>query len=159
MKQNNELHHPLLDKYRLNTKDFFPDEYEYYLSERKKIIIYPWDNEEQSLKQLVNSWEELKVEIENGFHERKRDVIQTKMVEACILYVKLLFWSNKKPVSLINLNDKLKHLIIKPINIVERLTFILENPFLFPSFLQLSELFIEQQKAYYRNKIMSNKKE
>lgn len=159
MKQNNELQHPLLDKYRLNTKDFFPDEYEYYLSERKKIIIYPWDNEEHSLKQLVNSWEELKVEIENGFHERKRDVIQTKMVEACSLYIKLLFWSNKKPVSLINLNDKLKHLIIKPINIVERLTFILENPFLFPSFLQLSELFIEQQKAYYRNKIMSNKKE
>ena len=86
-------------------------------------------------------------------------MIQRKMVKALSLFMKLLFWSNGSPVTLNNLKKDLGNLSIKPINIVDRLSFIMENPSLYPSFLQLSELFVEQHKAYYRNKVMVAKKE
>lgn len=143
----------------LGPQDFFPDDYAYYVSVGSKNKHVPWENREQSLNNIVNEWNDLRPNLENGFQKREKGIIQPNMLWALSLYLKLLFWTNGKPVTLNNLKEELDKLTIKPINIGERLLFILEKPYLYPSYLQLTELFVEQQKAFYRYKAMGKKKE
>ena len=159
MKKSDPLYHPLFFIDTEEPKDFFPDENVYYKSSDMKHRLYPWNTTDESVKDLISQWHDPNFIICHNFKQRQKDMIQRKMVKALSLFMKLLIWSNGSPVTLNNLKKDLGNLSIKPINIVDRLSFIMEKPSLYPSFLQLSELFVEQHKAYYRNKVMVAKKE
>lgn len=71
------------------------------------------------------------------------------------IFLQAVFWSNHVPARLNGLNfDKLK---VKPINVYERLEFIMNRPGNYHSFIQLSELMAEQEKQFVKH--MALKKE
>ena len=47
---------------------------------------------------------------------------------------------------------------IKPINIRERLDYIIQNPNKFHSFIQLSELFVEMEKLFRKQQVLMDLK-
>ena len=69
------------------------------------------------------------------------------------LFLQFLFWSNDRPISAIE-STPLNLLEIKPVNLEERLGFIISRPNLFHSYRQLSELMVEHEKLFAKNKII-----
>ena len=69
------------------------------------------------------------------------------------LFIQFLSWSNDSQLTLKNLNQ-LTLLEIKPVNVEERLGFIISRPNLFHSYRQLSELMVEQEKLYAKKNIV-----
>jgi uncharacterized protein (DUF433 family) len=72
------------------------------------------------------------------------------------LFIQFLYWSNdrqinsKEPVSI-------NQLVITPVNLDERLAYILSRPNLFHSYRQLSELMTEQAKQYAKKNIVKKR--
>jgi hypothetical protein len=58
---------------------------------------------------------------------------------------------------LTNWQQEINHLRIKPINVSERLEFIMDKPNNYHSFVQLSQLFEEFTKQYYKSLVLRNK--
>jgi hypothetical protein len=69
------------------------------------------------------------------------------------LFLQFLFWSNDKQIAVLA-NTSLSLLEVKPVNIDERLGFIISRPNLFHSYRQLSELMVEQEKLYAKKNIV-----
>lgn len=129
-----------------NCRQYFLNEILYY----NGITAYkPWVAATESIPIILKEWQSLKVEIESMHRNKeKNDVIQT-MKKGISLFMQMLFWSNETPVCLkvpFNFSD----LIYKPMNVEERITFTLERPGLFHSYIQLTELFIEQEKLFFK---------
>jgi len=57
-------------------------------------------------------------------------------------------------------NGKINDYLVKPVNVQERLNFIETKPRLYHSYVQLAELFSEQEKLFAKNKALNkyNKK-
>ncbi len=94
-------------------------------------------------------------------HYRNRDKVKVvqPMNEAIDDFITFLFILNEKPfASPENLNESMKELNYKPINLDERLLFILKKPHQYHSFIQLNELYTELLKLYAKKKILMQKK-
>jgi hypothetical protein len=113
----------------------------------------PWSNAEEIIPVLLNEWQTVKDELNALHHERQSNKIVQSMKKGIGLFIQLLFWSNGKPVQL-NEPFSFSELDYKPVNIHERLEFIISRPKLFHSFIQLSELMIEQEKHYVKKNIL-----
>jgi len=73
-------------------------------------------------------------------------------------FVAFLFWTNETNVpGILNLEQEIKQLRIKPINISERLDFIMSKPDNYHSFVQLCQLFEEFTKQYYKSLLLMKK--
>lgn len=104
-----------------------------------------WNDFHQVLPQLTAKWNEIDSALTQLFASRHPDS-QIRMVDGIALFFMFLFWSNEKPVHLQKWKEKTKHYAVKPVNLEERLQFILDRPFSYPAFRQLSALMLEQQK-------------
>jgi hypothetical protein len=121
------------------------------------LTLTPWKNTEEVLPLLLDKWEHKKEEIGGYFQNRDRASAKEPMIRSLSYLICFLSWTNEKPVnSLQNLNKFLSDLKYKPINIEERLAFITSNPDHYHSFVQLTQLFEEFKKQYF--KIRSLKK-
>jgi hypothetical protein len=113
----------------------------------------PWENPTDAIPLLIEEWEGNRDQLEE-LH-RNRDQINTLnvMKKGIGLFIQFLFWSNDRPVSL---KEPIPSYPFncKPVNIEERLAFILSRPNLFHSFRQLSELMVEQEKAFVKKGIV-----
>lgn len=121
----------------------------------KMEAIKPWMKTSGYLPAITAGWKDLKAAIEGQHHLRNKAGISAEMRKGIGLFLQFLFWSNQKPVCLLNLGN-LSDLKIKPVNIEERLNFILSRPGLFHSFVQLSELMTEQEKAFAKHERLKN---
>ncbi|WP_100333513.1 YpoC family protein [Bacillus alkalisoli] len=118
------------------------------------LEIKPWESRKESVKQIILVWTVKREEISILHKQRNKEKIMKEMPSAIALYINLLFWINGQPVtSLVNLESDLEELTWKPVNIAERLSFIMNRPFLYHSFVQLSELFTEMEKMFEKVKI------
>lgn len=63
-----------------------------------------------------------------------------------VFFLSILFWSNHRPVQLDNLMDQIKTLETKPLNLDERLEYVLKRGNTYLGFRQLNELMLEQRK-------------
>lgn len=107
----------------------------------------PWESIEQSIPTLLNKWKIVKEELEEIFKKREKKKAYGLMKIGISLLIELIFWTNELPVQLRSMND-IEKMKIHPVNINERLEFLLKQPAIFPSFIQLKELINEMEKLY-----------
>lgn len=111
----------------------------------------PWEEQEVYIPQIFEHWKKEKDEIAEYFKKRDRNRALQPMVLSLGHFISALFWINSIPVpSLSNLTEEIKTLPYKPINAEERVGFLLEQPNQYHSYVQLSELYQELEKIYYK---------
>lgn len=115
--------------------------------------IQPWDNQEQSIPALMKEWQMVKDVLDALFSKREISLVLPHMKKGIGLLLEFVYWGNGVPVVLSNSIDTTK-LSIKPVNISERLEFIMKRPSLYHSFIQLSELIGEMNKLYVKQHVM-----
>jgi len=118
----------------------------------------PWDYPDRGLACLQAAWKELNPLLESKFERRDRTV-SDQMKAAIALFLMSLFWSNSQPVALNNWCEKVKMMVIKPVNVEERLSFVFSRPFSYHAYIQISELIIEQQKQFAKYTILNKKRD
>ncbi|WML45078.1 YpoC family protein [Neobacillus sp. PS3-40] len=113
----------------------------------------PWVSYEEVIPTLLDKWQTEKDHLKLLHRERDQKNILQSMKKGIGLFIQLLFWSNGEPVQL-NESFSILELAYKPVNVQERLRFIISRPNLFHSYIQLSELMLEQEKQYEKKNIM-----
>ncbi|WP_449620248.1 YpoC family protein [Robertmurraya sp. Marseille-Q9965] len=108
--------------------------------------IKPWESPEESVTVLLEQWGLLNEELHNLFEKRAQKEAKPVMEKGISLFIEFLHWSNGRPE--ITTEIDYTGLKIKPVNIGERLNFIIARPTLFQSYMQLAELFVEQEKGF-----------
>lgn len=112
------------------------------------------DTNDRRISQLLLRWEEVKNQLSVHFEERETEKTLIPMEEGIEIFLNLLYitndcgWNKEE--------SNIMELQWKPVNVLERITFIKKRPNLFHSFIQLSELITEQEKQF--NKKMAIKK-
>ena len=113
----------------------------------------PWEKQAILIPEVLEEWEKVREQLSELFQNRSQNKILNVMKKGIGLFLQFLFWSNDRPVSLIKPIPS-EPLDCKPVNLEERIAFIISRPILFHSFRQLSELMVEQEKAYVKKNIM-----
>lgn len=139
-----------------------PNEFEVFSYEllfyRGEEVYSPWKSGEMHIPELFEKWRLIKTDCELFFSNRKAGLALEPMKEGIKLFFSAVYWMNEKPVQLSAWKKQMEACPVKPINLVERLSFIMERPAFYHSFRQLSELFIEFEKLFVRNKLLKAKK-
>jgi hypothetical protein len=112
------------------------------------------DDNCRRISQLLVRWEEVRKELTVHFENRETEKTHIPMEEGIIIFLNLLFFTNDREWN--EEDSTMMELQWKPVNVLERITFIKKRPNLFHSFIQLSELITEQEKQF--NKKMAIKK-
>jgi len=123
---------------------FFLPELLYY---SKNSLNAPWLCSEVQIPLIVKNWNRLKDELVSVIKDRNKEM-KPYMLKGMELYFSLLFWSNSIPVHLFEWEKHVESMKYKSVNVEERLSFILAKFNSYPAYIQLSELFIEQQKHF-----------
>jgi len=122
-------------------------------------VVKPWTDASFYIPIVFRCWKEEKVKIGEVFQQRKNKQAKEPMTRWVAHFISVLFWMNDQPVpSVVHLNEHIPALAYKPINAWERLSFVLQRPQLHHSYSQLSELYTEIEKIYYKKSIMNIKK-
>lgn len=161
MKVPSELSHPLFfpdgyflwkesDSHRFQASRPFVYEASFY---KGKSSLKPWENPQIYKELLLMEFEKVKAGLESKFKQRDSGNVLNSMRHLIGLFLEFLFWSNQLPVSFPL--DKLGKLTCKPINVEERLQFILSRPTMYHSYVQLIELMSEQEKAFSKAELMN----
>lgn len=98
--------------------------------------------EKQSARILL-SWKHSKIELEEFYKNRDGDRALSVMNNSIELFMEYLNITNGKKGSA-NMED----FPVSPVNVKERLAFIESKPRLYHSYVQLAELFTEQEKLF-----------
>jgi hypothetical protein len=107
----------------------------------------------EAITNLLEEWEKIKGQLEELFRERDQKRASEIMKKGISLFIQFLCWSNDTPVFLDRpINSK--QFEFKPVNLEERLGFIMSRPNLYHSYRQLSELMIEQEKLFVKRNIL-----
>ncbi|PFG05945.1 YpoC family protein [Bacillus sp. es.034] len=114
----------------------------------------PWQVQGAWVKDILMEWKKEEEHLKLLFKGRSKGILEWMRKSIGRFYV-LLYWSNKHPVRLENWQSSIGHFSIKPVNVIERLTFIRNNPALYHSFIQLSQLFEEQHKQYAKHQALN----
>lgn len=107
----------------------------------------------ESIPQLIKEWKDIKDQLEILFRERDQQNAKKLMDQGINLFIQFISLSNGFPASL----DKPftpNQYDFKPVNVEERLGFIMSRPALYHSYRQLSELMVEQEKLYVKINIL-----
>lgn len=108
----------------------------------------------QAVERVLSEWRHSKDELDIHFQNRDSDKALPFMKRAIDLFEQFLISSNSLS------PDKycIKDCKIKPVNVEERLDFIVSRPTLFHSYKQLAELFNEQEKLFAKQTILNRSK-
>ncbi|MBN8190710.1 hypothetical protein JI667_00995 [Bacillus sp. NTK074B] len=117
----------------------------YYNGENVNPV--PWMVQGAFAKDIIRDWKKEEDHIKALFRSRSKNVLESMRKSIGGFYL-LLYWTNKQPVNLDNWQSTVERFSLKPVNVVERLTFIRDNPALYHSYIQLAQLFEEQHKQY-----------
>lgn len=113
---------------------------------REGAGVMPWkEDKAKACRKLAKQASSVAEVIQAAFEAKEKpDSITVR--DGLGLFLSILFWSNGRPVQLRELDKQIATLEIKPMNIEERLTYILENGHTYPGFKQWEELLLEQRK-------------
>ncbi len=149
--------HDILHITHFNLKDVITEPFKYdiayYLGAAPSIL--PWENTSDSIPLILMSWK-AKESTLNELHElRDRKRAKEEMIPAIAWYLQMQFWMNGQPVrSITDWKRDMELLKWKPVNVDERLDFIVKKPDLFHSYIQLQQLFTESTKLFYKSKAL-----
>lgn len=113
-------------------------------------IRAPWE-EIEAIPAVFTLWQKEKESLTHYFAKRDRASAREPMVRGLSYLLICLHWVNGKRVESVKEWEKeIAALAVKPVNAIERLQFIFARPDMYHSFIQLSELFVETEKLYYK---------
>jgi hypothetical protein len=115
----------------------------------------PWETPREAISILLKEWNKLRIQLETLFSARDIASVMDQMKQSIGIFIEMLFWTNGQPVHFPL--DNIQKLNYKPVNIQERIEFIISRPKLYHSFAQLSELFIEQEKHFTKKLLINSK--
>ncbi|MCK1991276.1 hypothetical protein GW626_13105 [Peribacillus muralis] len=119
-----------------------------YLSD---VVSYtPWLKGTEHVKEVLEKWKQIDSECRLLFSERKAGQTLGLMKRGISLFLAAVFWLHGRPVMLSAWQGQMESFETIPVNVTERLSFILSRPAFFPSYRQLSELFQEFEKQYVK---------
>lgn len=111
----------------------------------------PWLKWRENGPAMFHLWEETNGELRLHYKKRDKKAAKEPMTAMIALLMDAIFWLNERAIaSLVNWKVEIAELEIAPVNIVERIQFMLESPEHFHSYNQLKSLFTEVEKSYYR---------
>lgn len=113
--------------------------------------IKPWENPHQTVPVIIKEWNEIKSELHTLFANRESSSVEPLMKKGISLFLEALYWTNHIPT--LQEETTIDTLLIKPVNVKERLDFILSYPKKFHSYMQLGELFVEIEKLFTREQV------
>lgn len=117
--------------------------------------LKPWQEKHKYIPKLLEQWQTTEPIIMKHFQVRDRARALLPMKQMIKLFIAFLFWTNTQPVPrLKNIINFIHELKIKPVNVEERISYILSAPNHHHAFTQLKQLFSEQQKKYAVSKII-----
>ena len=116
-------------------------------------VLKPWKIPDQTIPAVMNEWGKIKEELTIKFSNRDHAVGEL-MRKGISLFYEVLYWSNNQPAVL---DIPIYENLIKPINSGERLKFILSRMNNYHSFVQLTELFIEMEKLFWKQQVIMKK--
>lgn len=122
----------------------FVYEQQYYLGHP---VYQPWESFAEIQSGIWSEWMITEAELDQLFKNRMTKNVKPLMERGLVLFLSLLFWSNGKPVNLHQYHLNIEQLDAKPVNIDERLGFVLKRPEFYPSYMQLKSLMEEQKKS------------
>ncbi|NGP43745.1 hypothetical protein G4V62_01720 [Bacillaceae bacterium SIJ1] len=106
--------------------------------------------------EVFNWWEDTwKGPIQTAFSNDEKDVAGPMMIQGTANFLSLLFWIGRQPVqALTSWQEDMLQCPITPMNLKERMPFIVSRPRHYASFIQLNQMYIELRKslAVYRLK-------
>lgn len=105
------------------------------------------NEEEQSIPVLLVEWQNIKEELDILFAKRENALVKPLMDKGISLFLQFIQLANGVPVDLLN-GIETNQIAIKPVNLSDRLEFIIKKPTLYHSYIQLSELIVEMTKHY-----------
>ncbi|EUJ31112.1 YpoC family protein [Listeria cornellensis] len=106
----------------------------------------PWHTDpEQACRRMAKQWQNVAQELDASFKLREEPDMSI-IRDGLGIYLSMLFWSNKRPVQLNELYKHIETLELVPMNLQERLAFIMGKSDGYPAFKQLNELVQEQRK-------------
>lgn len=118
----------------------------------KYIYDSKLENQEAILA-LLTEWKIVKEQLEVLYQNRDQKNTLEGMRKGISLFIQYLYWTNDQP--LMPSRPFSLHLLeVKPVNLEERIGFIISRPNLFHSYRQLSELMTEQEKLYAKKNIL-----
>lgn len=146
-------------KYTNQLSDVIESPFVYDLLHQSGLSDFkPWDLREKTVPYLFEEWEKNNQTLSSLFSARKRKEAKPIALTSLALFLMALNWVNEKPVeSLINLEEYVKTLKIKPVNCIERLTYALNAPDHYHSYIQLTQLFEELNKQFQKSLYMQKK--
>ncbi|MES1038501.1 MULTISPECIES: YpoC family protein [Peribacillus] len=161
LKVPEELDHPLFfpEKKTILVKERFTgwsgtisfEAFPYELLYYNNVKAYtPWTKGALHIKELLEKWKGIDSECSLLFSERKVGQTLGLMKKGIGLFLTAVFWMHGKPVVLSDFRAKIESFTHIPVNLAERLSFILARPAFFHSYRQLSELFREFEKQYVK---------
>jgi hypothetical protein len=111
---------------------------------------------EENFSLYLAKWDGIRLELETFYRNRDQKSTLHLMKKGIGYFVGYLYWTNDR---LVHSQEPtpLHQLEIKPVNLEERLTYILSRPNLFHSYRQLSELFTEQEKLFAKKNIVKKR--
>ncbi|PLT28367.1 YpoC family protein [Peribacillus deserti] len=110
----------------------------------------PWNHADSVIPDLISVWGSERKTLDDFFSNRQSQKALIHMKRAISLWISALFWLNGRPAGIQNWPKLVSELTLLPINAVERLSFVLERPALFHSYKQLTILFNELEKMFYK---------
>ncbi|WP_102274786.1 YpoC family protein [Cytobacillus massiliigabonensis] len=111
--------------------------------------LKPWQFHEDFVPLIKNEWENEKNNLEQIFKERRYKDAILPMQKGVGLFFQFVYWANGQPVNF-GLPLLSKSLKVQPVNLGERIGFIIQRPALYHSFIQLNELMTEMEKQYVK---------
>ncbi|OZI11699.1 hypothetical protein CEW92_10385 [Bacillaceae bacterium SAS-127] len=115
----------------------------------------PWRNPSYGLQMVQEAYQSMQPLIERSFKEKEAE-IDSLMKTVLALFFMSLFWSNYDPVVLNGWKEKVAAFHIKPLNVEERLSFVLARPFSYQAYRQIDTLMTEQQKQFAKHSLLNN---
>ncbi|RSL33427.1 hypothetical protein D7Z54_10700 [Salibacterium salarium] len=122
----------------------------------EKIIIPPWNLPLRYVPQIHYAWEEEGQWIESYFSKRDRKAARPYMIKHTANLLSAISWMNHREVPTASpdlLQTEFNKMNKVPMNMGDRIRFIVQNPDHYLSFNQLKGLFIESKKQFAMVKI------
>jgi len=115
-----------------------------------ELTLKPWQDHAEAISALLIEWSALQKQLQESFKNRDLPGAKEPMKKGIGIFIELMHWTNGSPVRL-SPQISFEHLSIKPVNVRERLDFILGRPVFYPSYIQLTELMLEMEKLYKKS--------
>lgn len=118
----------------------------------------PWYEMEMGIPTVLDMWKEENEDISILFRDRKRKEARNPMIHFAAHLLSIVYWLNGQSVpGLKGMKNTFDELQVKPINFIERYSFIIEQPNHYHSYIQLEQLYVEVEKLYAKEIIKKKK--